>query len=125
MNRSGKTEIALFNVRASLDKKRYPSVFGNVTKSKVSSISQRSSGSKASHASSSKIEAAAELAAKKAQLQSVHEIQAQRDKLAQIQAEFQRMIKDEEDKLRFGVYKDEQNTSSDEGRETPAIAQKP
>ena len=124
--------FTVFTVIASLDKKKYPSVFGSITETRVSS-----NGSRASYASSSKTEAAAELAAKKAQLESVQEIQAQRDKLVQVQAEFQRKMKEEEDRLervkaekeiqiaaaRYKVYEDEeerQNTFSGESHGTPA-----
>ena len=115
----------MFNVRAGLDKGTCPSVFGGATESQILPSTHLSSTSKHSHTSSSKTDAAAELAARKAELQSVQEIQEQDNKLSQIRADFERMIK-KENKLerlkaekevkigaaRFQIYEEEDEEQS-------------
>ncbi|XP_038050841.1 uncharacterized protein LOC119723991 [Patiria miniata] len=104
-------EVTLFNIRASLDKAKYPSVFSGITESQVSPSSDRSSTSKVSRISSSKVDAAAALAARKAELQSVHEIQEQSRKIKEEENKLERLKAEKEVKIaeaRFKVYEEEE-----------------
>ena len=114
-NKKFNPNIVLFELRDILDKKKNPSIFGDsVTDSE---LSHTSTLSKISHASSNKTDAVAELAAKRAQLQSLAEIQNRQSKIDRIQSEYEKKTKEERDRLELIKARKEVDNHSSSGLE--------